>query len=862
MATTPRAYTWREAELINSSADETGATFHFYDASAEMIYPNSGLKYIYGSVPDGHWEDLELSEEGTLESTGYIFLKSDHPATGSLYIIALDRGTKDVLYLFRYDYERDVSELVEAATLTLQSDNPIAQISANIKNVKDSLFIVESSLFTPTSKMQLGIGYGKSVPATLATAYMDEVEWKHGARTVSLSGRNAVGYFLNSQTFDEDKSYKGTAVAVLTEIFDRFGITAYEIDDSDSKEITFDVSANDTGLKAVQIVSDLMTDILADPAKIWDIEELYDGTIIAGFDEFRSDYNPKGNYVFHGKSDVFARKINRSIDGSYSHVRVTGTDKSGHDLTPSIQSIETWDYWKPATHRTYHASKVDGLKDSNELEKYGKILAEQLRKSGQTVNYQTTLRPQLLVGDVAQIQGEEGEENETLGIITEIKHSFGVKGYLTEFTAASGGIINTIGNKTYTKKKGVNGTDRSRRLSDFLGGSETPTLESNNPYEPQPYISEYEYAHFDGRGFIELPFKISDIAANVSLEVEFELDSGIRSMAVFGNEISTSYAHLATGSSSGWTTSGGASIDSFVAPLLGRMKLALNKDGKNYIYYDHISKMDEHFICNYSPSGYDWAMYLGKCVGVDRLFAGKIYSLQLKNGNSLICDMVAAKYFRADGTVQNVGLYDRVKQQFYTCEGLTVDTPYIPEETFIAHFAGTGHIELPFAIMSVYKITVFFNSDEVLSGQAVFGNSIGNAYANLTKGQAAGVWITSEGEEMTSFEISTSDTELQFVCNHNGKNWMYYEAEGHEVSDYEPTTAGLTDVLWIGGCAGQGNFIGDISRFMITDTRDNTIISDLIPKKEYYSDGRLKNSGFYDQINGLWYTCTGLTLHD
>ena len=471
MATTPRPYTWREAELITSSADETGATFHFYDTNAEMIYPNSGLKYKYGLVPDGHWEDLELSEEGTLESTAYIYLKSDHPATGSLYIIALDRGTRDILYLFRYDYERDVSELVESATLTLQSDNPIAQVAANVKNVKDALFIAESSLFTPTAKIQLGIGYGKSVPYTLATAYMDEVEWKHGARTVSLSGRNAVGYFLNSQTFDEDKSYKGTAVAILTEIFDRFGITDYEIDDSDSKSIEFDVSANDTGLKAVQIVSDLMSDILQN--KIWDIEELYDGKIIAGFEDFRGEYNPKGVYVFHGKSDVFTRKINRSIDGSFSHVRVTGTDKSGHDLTPAIQSITTWEYWKPAAHRTYHASKVDGLKDSTELAKYCNILAQQLQKAGQTVNYQTTLKPQLLVGDVAQIQGQDGEENETLGIITEIKHSFGVKGYLTEFTAASGGIINTIGNKTYTKKKGVNGTDRSRRLSDFMGTTET-----------------------------------------------------------------------------------------------------------------------------------------------------------------------------------------------------------------------------------------------------------------------------------------------------------------------------------------------------------------------------------------------------
>jgi len=856
MATTPRAYTWREAELINSSADETGATFHFYDANAEMIYLNSGLKYKYGLVPDGHWEDLELSDEQMLESTGYIFLKSDHPATGSLYIIALDRGTKDTLYLFRYDYERDVSELVEAATLTLQSDNPIAQISANIKNVKDSLFIVESSLFTPTAKMQLGIGYGKSPVYLLATAYMDEVEWKHGARTVSISGRNAVGYFLNSQTFDEDKSYKGTAVAILTEIFDRFGIMVYEIDDSDSKEITFDVSANDTGLKAVQIVSDLMTDILATPAKIWDIEELYDGTIIAGFDEFRGEYNPKGNYVFHGKSDVFARKINRSIDGSYSHVRVTGTDKSGHDLTPSIKAIETWDYWKPATHRTYHASKVDGLKDSSELEKYGNILAEQLRKSGQTVNYQTTLKPQLLVGDVAQIQGEEGEDNETLGIITEIKHSFGVKGYLTEFTAASGGIINTIGNKTYTKKKGVNGTDRSRRLSDFIGNTEIPTQESNNPVEPQPYITKYTFAHFDGSGHIELPISVKDLTADIQFAVEFELDSEADDIAVFGNAGGNVYAHLAT-TASGWSTSSGIAIQTFTAPKSGEEGFIQNHSGDNCMYYNNMTR---HVVGAYAPTTVDFNLWLGGCQGLGN-FVGKIMAARLKNSstNEVLYEFYPARYFNADGTVRGEGIYDSVHQQFYTCEGLTVDKPYVKKYGY-AHFAGSGHVELPIQISSFYEIEIWFKDDELLSGMAVFGNSGGNTHANLTKGQASGAWITSRGAEMTSFTISNTNHHLMFTNNYNDKNWMLYDSDNHEVTDYIPVASSY--YLWIGGCQGQSNFIGDIERFLIIDLRDNSTVADIIPAEGYSGDGVLQNAGLYDRRNKKWYTCTGLTLHD
>ena len=855
MATTPRPYTWKAAQLINNAADETGATFHFYDTAAEMIYPNGGLKYKFGEVPDGHWEDLELSEENELENTAYIFLKGDHPATGSLYLIALDRGTRDILYLFRYDYERDVSELVESATLTLQGDNPIAQISANIKNVKDAIFTAESSLFTPTAKIHLGVGYGKSAINTLMTGYMDEVEWKHGAKTVSISGRNAVGYFLNSQTFDSDKSFSGTAVAILTQIFDFFGIAHYEIDDSDSKKIEFDVSANDTGLKAVQIVSDLMTDLLND--KIWDIEELYDGTVIAGFAPFRGERNPKGMYVFNGRSDVFTRKINRSIDGAFSHVRCTGTDKSGHDLTPAIQEIETWEYWKPAVHRTYHAPKVDGLASSEELLRYCKILAEQLRKNGKTTNYSTTLKPQLIVGDVAQIQGEEGEENETLGIITEIKHSFGEKGYMTDFTAASGGIIQTIGNNTYTKKKSVGGTDRTRRLSDFTGGTEIPTLQSNNPLEPQPTITAYTYAHFDGRGKIELPFKVSDIVEGVTLEVAFMLDHPIRNMAVFGNETGQSYAHLATGAASGWTTSSGNTMTTFTAPFDRDLKFILNENGENFIEYGGVKTRVGYY---FPATGYEWKMYLGGSEGQSN-FAGKLKSLVLRADTQEIVNMYPAVEKRADGTIQRQGLYDNVKNQWYSCEGLTVDQPVLVRRGY-AHFSGTGHIELELPIMAAYRTTVWFTSDEILSGQAVFGNSIGNAYANLTKGQAAGAWITSEGEEMTSFMLETSETELAFVCNHDSKNWMRYEDTDHAVSDYTPTTAPIDCVLWLGGCAGQGNFIGDISQFTCSDDPDHTIVANIQPTEQYSADGRLMKSGLYDIINDVWYNCTGLTLHD
>lgn len=675
MATTPRPYIWKEAQLINNTADETGASFHFYDTAAEVIYPDDGLKYKSGYVPDGHWEDLELSEEEELESTDYLFLKGDHPATGSLYMIGLRRtSSHDTLYLFRYDYERDVSELVEEMNVVMQSDNPIAQVSGNIKNIQDSLFTKVSSLFVPSSKLTLGVAYGKSMINTLLTGYLDEVNWRYGRATISLTGRNTVGYALNSQSFDQNISFSGTAIEVLIDIFETFGITKYEIDPLGTQQVAFDVSATDTGMKALQIISDLLSDVLQD--KFWDIEELYDGTIICGFEEFRSDYLPKGNYVFHGKNDVFSNSISRSIDGSYSHVVCTGTDKSGNDLTPVKKEVITWKYWTPGEHRTYHAPRVDGITQS-ELEKYATILAKQLKEGGQIVKYQSTLRPQLLIGDVAQLESEDPEEeNKTLGIVTEIRHNLGVRGFTTEFTAASGGEIKTIGNKTYTKSKGVNGSNRSRRISDYITNpntTETNTL--NVKPTPQPLLRYRLWAEMDGSDYIRLPYILQE---EYQVYVDYELDQTAMlgsnpNVGIIGTASGDDYNCLIALRSGYYHTSTGTSGTEFLGATYGRHRVIINSDFNGT--YGSILFGDEE-VSRYWPvtlATYGM-MFLGRCPGADAYFTGKIYRYKIIDNNTeeLIMDLRPADYISSDGVTLNAGLYDTVGKQFYECEGMSV----------------------------------------------------------------------------------------------------------------------------------------------------------------------------------------------
>lgn len=683
MATTPRPYIWKEAELISDAADETGATFHFYDAYAEMIYPNSGLKYKYGEVPEGHWEELDLSDEGTLEEINYEFLKSDHPATGSLYMIGLRKtSSHDTLYLFRYDYMRDMSELVENIVLTMQGDNPIGQISASIKNTKDSLFTKESSIFVPSSRLIAGIAYGQSMINTLMTGYADEIAWKYGKSTVSITGRNTVGYLLNGQTFDEDVSFSGTAMDVLTSIFNRFGVKNFEIDDSDDKIIEFDVSASDTGMKALQIVSEIMTDIWNN--LIWDTEELYDGRIVCGYAEFRGTKNPKGNYIFHGKNDVFSNSVNRSIDGSFSHVRCIGTNKNGEDLIPVTKSVTSWRFWTPGDHRTYHAPRVDGITQA-ELEQYAEIIAKQLKEGGQTIQYKSTLRPQLLIGDVAKIQSQNSEEpDKTLGIITDIRHTLGNKGFMTEFTASSGGEIQTAaGNKVYTKSRGVNGSNRSRRVSDFIT---TPTENERTALNSQPANTQGQlitrlWAQFDGSDYIRLPFKLNE---KYRVFVDYELDQTAMAgsavnMGIIGQADSTNYLCLVAVRAGYYETSSGRVSMGFTASTTGRHTFEVNKimdvagDLRNCILFDNENIYGWFLPQTLSTYG---MMYLGNCAGASEKFVGKIYRYKIYDNDTdeLLMNLVPTELVSSisGGQTLKTGLYDTVSKIFYNFDGMTV----------------------------------------------------------------------------------------------------------------------------------------------------------------------------------------------
>ena len=493
--------------LTVCDADCEGAAIAYFDGHIETFYSRENLCCKIANPTDMYpWSSIVYGEEIPLYDKQYAVVDADHRNRGKVYLITLIHGdSHDALYLFRYMYWDDVSNYVESANMSLQVDNAIVQTSVTMKNVNDSLYTSDATLFAPSAKLELGVSYGNSDIVPMAIAYIDEVDYQHGSKNISLSGRNNTGVYLHDQTFDEDMKFVGTPSEIHEAIFEYFGIEDYEVDTyADTTPITLEVEAGDTGISALEDLASMLSDNVEIGLQ-WKLEERYDGLIVAGFDEFRRTYIPKGSYQFNGMNDVFTKSVSRCIDGAYTKVRCTGVTPDGKDIS-YVMDVPAWRFWNPGEHKTYHADKIEGITSKN-LKKYAKALTKQLKYVGRVINYSTTLRPQLLVGDIAKIVGEDGEY-EKIGTITEITHNFGASGYTTDFVISSGGNTEDVSGAAYTADIGLDGANRNRRLTDYMQSGKTSSRSYSGSWSGSDFDYIEDVRNAGGR-FLDEPTDVS-----------------------------------------------------------------------------------------------------------------------------------------------------------------------------------------------------------------------------------------------------------------------------------------------------------------------------------------------------------------
>lgn len=470
MAATSSPLVWDFNRQIGSdAAAHVGGTAHYYDETAQSLFINGGLKTRLCTPTDGHWRDAALSDPSQfIDTVAYTRAGMDHPCNGTVYFAAIVGG---VLRFMRYQYAADLSNITDSVTYTAQIDNPVTQISASIKNVDNDWIDAEASLFEPGARLQLGAAYGEGDVYLIGTAYVDECDHDPQSATVPISGRNAIGFYLKDSTFGD---CAGDKTGIYDELVKRFldyaGYKKYAIQPGNGT-VTFTVKPTDSVLAAI----DYMHDTVYYNAKLpMGIAETADGTVVSGYLAWLDLYLPPSRYTFVLGREVFKRKTTKRVDAAYVAVYVTGkgkgTDAEGKettvDLTPVQLAVPHYTYWALPGKKIKHISAPENINTQALLQWYAEQQVKALQYVGIGEDFTGPLRPQMLVGDVAEITADGVAT--TLGIITEVKHTLGVQGWTTQFSVDSGGDVSVVEGGIRTTASGQYGYNRRQRMVDII----------------------------------------------------------------------------------------------------------------------------------------------------------------------------------------------------------------------------------------------------------------------------------------------------------------------------------------------------------------------------------------------------------
>lgn len=464
MAATSAPLVWKFYRQISSDVNaKVGGVVHYYDEWSQTIFLNGGIKTQTAEVPEGHWSASELSSVTSVNNLPYTNLREDHPSNGVLYFSATDGTT---LTFLRYIYGMDLSHNMESWSWTSQIDNAITQFSSSVQNLGPDIFSFDATLFQPGAKIVLSIMMGNSQEYPIGIAWLDEFNYDLAAETVDLSGRNTIGYFLKDQTFDDTYAFTGLSSDIMTAIFTHAGIKKINVQ-TGTGTMPFTFNPSDSLLDGIKEMLSAYTTTSHE----WKILELPDGTVCVGYEDWLSILLPNSHYSFDEGKEVFKRKTTKLSDGSYVRIRATGKYKDGNDddveLTPVTVAVNNFPYWALGAHRTKHLTAPDGLTQA-ELQEWAEAQAEKYQYIGIGEDFTGPFRPQLIVGDIAEVV--DGEEGTSLGLITEVRQVFSKKdGFKTEFSVDSGGVVTDGANyAVYSRAAEVSGFNRRQRMIDLV----------------------------------------------------------------------------------------------------------------------------------------------------------------------------------------------------------------------------------------------------------------------------------------------------------------------------------------------------------------------------------------------------------
>lgn len=189
--------------------------------------------------------------------------------------------------------------------------------------------------------------------------------------------------------------------------------------------------------------------------------------MISGYCTWLDTYLPPTYYTFELGKDIFKRKTKKCADDAYSGVYVTGKAADNSELTPVQVAVANYAYWYLPGKKLKHIAAPSSVDSQAELQWYAEQQAAAMSNAGIGEEFTGPLRPQLLVGDVAEIDNGDGTAM-MLGIITQVKHTMGASGFTTDISVDSGGVVTTTDGTVRTRTSGTYGYNRRQHMVDIM----------------------------------------------------------------------------------------------------------------------------------------------------------------------------------------------------------------------------------------------------------------------------------------------------------------------------------------------------------------------------------------------------------
>lgn len=439
---------------------DPGNTTSYYDTWTQAFYTASGyIQTQIGILDEGNWESLSRDYPLIISDLGYSNLDIEHHFRGAVYGSA--QHSDDVVFL-RYSYMLDITNLFKDGTWQMQPDNPIKTGSITVKNTDNTLFEDNTySLFVPGNKITLRFYAGDSNYYTIGVFFIEDSPFGEIQDEFKYSGRNAIGFYLASQSLDEYTDYSGTLTEIFTDLLMNAGM--------DDTEFMIE-STGTTGTFSFQPTDNYMSAVIAAlEIADWYMEDLPTGKIVIGSASYiKTNAASTSIYSFDRGSEVFSRGVTRSMNGVYSRICV---NRAGTTPLRIYADVPYFSSWHLTEHRTFYQNVPDTTTQVD-MERIASDLVLAMQYSGIVEQFDSPFRPWLQMGDVAWTTG--GDAPRLVGIITSIQHDFGDDGYYTGFTVISGGEVvnpedpNTIESRYLGRMGGAN---RQRRLLDYLTGN-------------------------------------------------------------------------------------------------------------------------------------------------------------------------------------------------------------------------------------------------------------------------------------------------------------------------------------------------------------------------------------------------------